>query len=52
MRWLGIASRSFCLLCAYANQRVITAEGDTLADRQIVQHWVPSLTPRSEAHAC
>ncbi len=52
MRWLGIASRSFDLLCAYANQRVITAEGDTLADRQIVQHWVPSLTPRSEAHAC
>lgn len=43
MRWLGIASRSFCLLCAYANQRVITAEGDTLADRQIVRHWVAEL---------
>ena len=43
MRWLGIASRSFDLLCAYANQRVITAEGDTLADRQIVQHWVAEL---------
>ena len=43
MRWLGIASRSFDLLCAYANQRVITAEGDTLADRQIVRHWVAEL---------
>ena len=43
MRWLGIASRSFDLLCACANQRVITAEGDTLADRQIVQHWVAEL---------
>ena len=43
MRGLGIASRSFCLLCAYANQRVITAEGDTLADRQIVRQWVAEL---------
>jgi acyl-CoA dehydrogenase len=43
MRWLGIASRSFDLLCDYANQRIITADGDTLADRQIVQHWVAEL---------
>jgi acyl-CoA dehydrogenase len=43
MRWLGIASRSFDLLCAYANERVITADGETLADRQIVQHWVAEL---------
>ena len=43
MRWLGIASRSFDLLCSYANQRVITADGETLADRQIVQHWVAEL---------
>jgi acyl-CoA dehydrogenase len=43
MRWLGIASRSFDLLCNYANERVITANGETLADRQIVQHWVAEL---------
>jgi alkylation response protein AidB-like acyl-CoA dehydrogenase len=43
MRWLGIASRSFDLLCDRANARVITADGDTLADRQIVQHWVAEL---------
>jgi acyl-CoA dehydrogenase len=43
MRWLGIASRSFDLLCNYANQRVITADGETLADRQIIQHWVAEL---------
>ena len=43
MRWLGIASRSFDLMCDYANQRVITPGGDTLADRQIIQHWVAEL---------
>jgi len=43
MRWLGIASRSFDMLCDHANQRIITADGDTLADRQIVQHWVAEL---------
>jgi alkylation response protein AidB-like acyl-CoA dehydrogenase len=43
MRWLGIASRSFDLMCEYANQRVITPGGDTLADRQIIQHWVAEL---------
>ncbi len=43
MRWLGIASRSFDLLCARANERQITPEGDTLADRQAVQHWVAEL---------
>jgi acyl-CoA dehydrogenase len=43
MRWLGIASRAFELLCARANARVITASGETLADRQAVQHWVAEL---------
>ena len=43
MRWLGIASRSFDLLCEYANQRVITPDGETLADRQVIQHWVAEL---------
>ena len=43
MRWLGIAARSFDMLCARANERQITPEGDTLADRQAVQHWVAEL---------
>jgi len=43
MRWLGIAGRSLDLLCARANERQITPEGDTLADRQVVQHWVAEL---------
>ena len=43
MRWVGIASRSFDLMCARANERQITPEGDTLADRQAIQHWVAEL---------
>ncbi|RPI11785.1 MAG: acyl-CoA dehydrogenase [Actinobacteria bacterium] len=43
MRWLGIAGRSFDMMCARANARVITPEGDTLADRQVIQHWVAEL---------
>jgi alkylation response protein AidB-like acyl-CoA dehydrogenase len=43
MRWLGIASRSFDLMCARANARVIDPSGDTLADRQVIQHWAAEL---------
>lgn len=43
MRWLGIAQRSFDLMCSYANQRQITASGETLADRQIIQIWAAEL---------
>ena len=43
MRWLGIASRSLELLCDRANSRVITPDGETLADRQVIQHWVAEL---------
>jgi len=43
MRWLGVASRSLELLCDRANSRVITENGETLADRQIVQHWVAEI---------
>jgi len=43
MRWLGIASRSFDLMCARANERQITPDGETLADRQVIQHWVAEL---------
>jgi acyl-CoA dehydrogenase len=43
MRWLGIASRAFDLMCARANARVIDADGSTLADRQVIQHWAAEL---------
>ncbi len=43
MRWLGIASRSFDLMCERANERVITSDGETLADRQVIQHWAAEL---------
>jgi alkylation response protein AidB-like acyl-CoA dehydrogenase len=43
MRWLGIASRSFDLMCARANYRVMDEQGGTLADRQVIQHWAAEL---------
>jgi acyl-CoA dehydrogenase len=43
MRWLGIASRSFDMMCERANERRITPDGETLADRQVIQHWVAEL---------
>jgi acyl-CoA dehydrogenase len=43
MRWLGIASRSFDMMCDRANARVISLDGETLADRQVIQNWVAEL---------
>jgi acyl-CoA dehydrogenase len=43
MRWLGIARRSFDMMCERANDRVISPDGATLADRQVIQHWVAEL---------
>ena len=43
MRWLGIASRSFDMMCERANIRMITPDGETLADRQVIQHWAAEL---------
>lgn len=40
MRWLGIAQRSFEMMCDRANERRIRPDGDVLADRQVIQHWV------------
>lgn len=40
MRWLGICSRSFDLLCQRANSRKISPDGKTLASKQIVQEWI------------
>ncbi len=43
MRWLGIASRAYDLMCERANERRISPDGATLADRQVVQHWAAEL---------
>jgi alkylation response protein AidB-like acyl-CoA dehydrogenase len=43
MRWLGIAGRAFEMMCQRANRRTIDADGGTLADRQVIQHWVAEL---------
>ncbi len=40
MRWLGICSRSFDLMCGRANERIISPDGKTLGTRQIVQSWI------------
>lgn len=40
MRWLGICSRAFDLMCSRANSRAITPVGRTLASQQIIQTWV------------
>ncbi len=43
MRWLGIAGRAFDMMCDRANARVMDAEGGTLADKQVIQHWVAEM---------
>lgn len=43
MRWLGVASRAFDMMCERANARVIDGDGGTLADRQVIQHWAAEL---------
>ena len=43
MRWLGIASRAFDMMCTRANDRVIDGDGGTLAGRQVIQHWAAEL---------
>ncbi len=43
MRWLGIASRAFDMMCERANERSIAPDGSTLADRQVIQHWTAEL---------
>jgi len=49
MRWLGISRRSLDLLCQRANERVISMDGSTLADSQVIQHWVAELAAELEA---
>ena len=43
MRWLGIAGRAFDMMCERANAAGDHADGETLADRQVIQHWAAEL---------
>lgn len=43
MRWLGICSRAFDMLCERACERIITIDGKKLADNEVVQHKVAEL---------
>jgi alkylation response protein AidB-like acyl-CoA dehydrogenase len=49
MRWLGICSRVFDLMCKRASQRVIAPDGKTLATRQIVQAWIAESAAQIQA---
>ena len=49
MRWLGICKRSFDLMCARANFRVISPDGSTLGSRQIVRQWIADSAAEIEA---
>lgn len=40
MRWLGVCRRSFDLMCARANERVIAPDGKRLGSRQLVRQWI------------
>jgi acyl-CoA dehydrogenase len=40
MRWLGICSRVFDLMCKRAAERIILPDGKTLATKQIIQAWI------------
>ena len=43
MRWLGIADRAFDMMCDARQRAGDHADGETLADRQVIQHWVAEL---------
>ena len=49
MRWLGICKRSMDLLGERANTRLIDTEGNTLADKEVIQHWVAECAADIEA---
>jgi acyl-CoA dehydrogenase len=40
MRWLGVCSRVFDLMCKRASERIISPDGKTLATKQIIQTWI------------
>ncbi len=39
MRWIGICERAFSLMCSRAVERDM-GDGQKLADKQIIQHWI------------
>jgi len=39
MRWVGICERAFDLMCRRAANRDM-GDGQTLADKQVIQHWI------------
>ena len=43
MRWLGIAGRSFDMMCGARQPADDRSDGETLADRQVIQHWAAEL---------
>ena len=49
MRWIGICKRALELMCVRANERVVTIDGQTLADKQTIQHWVAESSSEIES---
>lgn len=39
MRWIGICERAFDMMCRYSVERDM-GDGQKLADKQVVQHWI------------
>ena len=40
MRWLGICSRVYDLMCKRATERIISPDRKTIATKQIIQAWI------------
>jgi alkylation response protein AidB-like acyl-CoA dehydrogenase len=49
MRWMGICSRAFDLMCKRASYRLIAEDGRTLSTQQIVQAWIAECTAEIQA---
>jgi acyl-CoA dehydrogenase len=49
MRWMGICSRAFDLMCKRASTRIIAEDGRTLSTQQIVQAWIAECAAEIQA---
>ena len=49
MRWMGICSRAFDLMCQRATKRMIAPDGRTLATQQIIQAWIAECAAEIQA---
>ena len=47
MRWLGVSKRAFDMLCERSLSR--EAHGSTLADKQVVMHWIADSAAQMQA---